>query len=1164
MSRSLKVAPPFIQQVKTAIKRAGFPSQKALATELGLSRPTVSNYLNGKPVDYLNFVEISEKLGLDWQQIALIDETPNTPPPPLHRTYRDWGDAPDVSFFCGRDLEKATLQQWIAQDNSRLVAVWGMGGTGKTALSVHLGREIASHFECVIWRSLRNAPPISDILTALIKFLSFPPQTSILDSLEAQILALIECFRFSSCLVILDNCESIREDSEGYSELFKRVGETPHRSCLFLTSREKPREFSALEGDSLSVRSYQLKGLPPAQGQAILKLKGLALSATDPETAEVIHRCAGNPLILKIVASLIQDVFDSNISEFLKHKTLAFEDIRALLDEQFNPLTDLEKQIMYWLAIEREPVSVQQLHDNLIPPVNQPKLLEALKLLTHRSLIEKNDGKFTLQPVVMEYVTDRFIEQISQEIKTGEIAVLNSHALIKATAKDYIRETQMRLILKLIADRLLEVFGDRPTIKQQCKRIISSWRQNPCCAGYAGGNILNVLIYLQIDLTGSDFSKLVISQAYLKNVNLHRLNFTGCHFKNTVFTENLSAIFSLAFTPDGKLLASGDYSAKLDLWQIETGQKVVSFSCPNYHLIRSVAFNAAGDILASAGVDENLYLWEVRTGESIKILTGHTDWINSVAFSLDGIIATGSNDLTVKLWNEISGECVQTLTGHQDYIFSVAFSKQGILASAGKDSLVILWDIKTGNCLNILQHKKAVYAVAFHPNGKILASAGADFTVKLWDIREVENPQLLATLNHSNIILTVAFSPDGFYLAGGGQDKTVTVWDVRNYNNCFAVTMLQGHTNWIRALVFSPDGKILASGGVDAAVKLWDMGEIEKSRCLMSWRGQRNEIRALTFSPDNSILASGGNDKLLRLWNLKEGRCLASLSSHTDTIFSVNFSPSGEIIATGSGDNTVKLWNAKTGKCVMTLRGHKNRVQSVAFSSKSQVIASGSRDYSIKLWDVKSGKCLMTLPDDGNRVNQVIFHPEIDILATGAFNGQVKIWDIYTGECLIVLQEHSRAINGLAFTLDGKILASGSSDGTVRLWDIKNSQCLGVLQGHKNWVNSVAFNFDGSILASGGSDKTARLWDVNSQQCIKTLRGHENQIYTTSYSLSDNILVTGSADETIKLWDTETGKCIKTISILKLYEGMNITRIRGLTETTIPTLLALGAVENER
>ena len=247
--------------------------------------PTVSNYLNGKPVDYLNFVEISEKLGLDWQAIALIDDTPNTPPPPLSRTQRDWGDAPDVSFFCGRDLEKATLQQWIAQDKSRLVAVWGMGGTGKTALSVHLGREIASHFECVIWRSLRNAPPISDILTALIKFLSFPPQTSIPDSLEAQILALIECFRFSSCLVILDNCESIREDSEGYSELLKRVGETPHRSCLFLTSREKPREFSALEGDSLSVRSYQLKGLPPAQGQAILKLKGLALSATDPETA---------------------------------------------------------------------------------------------------------------------------------------------------------------------------------------------------------------------------------------------------------------------------------------------------------------------------------------------------------------------------------------------------------------------------------------------------------------------------------------------------------------------------------------------------------------------------------------------------------------------------------------------------------------------------------------------------------------------------------------------------------------------------------------------------------------------------------------------------------------------------------------------------------------
>jgi hypothetical protein len=226
--------------------------------------------LRGKPVDRATFVELCDRLSLDPQEIAEpIQELPTngeeSQPPPLPAdliSHQDrggatlsWGEAIDVSAFHGREEELAVLKRWVVDDHCRLITLTGMGGIGKTALSVKLAEDVQAEFEVVIWRSLRNAPPVQDLLTDLLSILSRGRQTEIPATFNHQISQLIEFLRSVRCLLILDNVESIllseeragvyRTGYEEYGQLLGYIADTQHQGCLLLTSREKPKGIAA-------------------------------------------------------------------------------------------------------------------------------------------------------------------------------------------------------------------------------------------------------------------------------------------------------------------------------------------------------------------------------------------------------------------------------------------------------------------------------------------------------------------------------------------------------------------------------------------------------------------------------------------------------------------------------------------------------------------------------------------------------------------------------------------------------------------------------------------------------------------------------------------------------------------------------------------------------
>ncbi|MFN6535416.1 MAG: NB-ARC domain-containing protein [Nostoc sp. EkiNYC01] len=1088
----------------------------------------------------------------------------------------DWGDAIFTSVFYGRTEELTTLEQWILDEQCRLVTVLGIGGIGKTALSVKFAQQIQENFEYVIWRSLREAPPVKIVLSNLIQFLSDEHQTedNLPESFSDRLSRLLDYLQNNRCLLILDNAESIlrsgsragvyREGYEEYGELLTRVGEATHQSCLMLTSREKPKEVALLEGEALPVRSLALSGLKVVEGQEILKLKGL--SGAEDRWKVMIERYAGNPLALKIVATTIQDIFDGNVTEFLQQDTAVFGDIRDVLEQQFERLSDLEKDIMYWLAINRESITLKELREDIISPIPQAKLLEAVESLGRRSLIEKAKftliektvSFFTLQPVVMEYVTTSLIEKVYEEIVTENIDLFRRHALMKATGKDYVKDTQIRLIIKPVLDGLLTVFRSKKTLENHLAQILGTLREtSPLEQSYTAGNVFNLLCHLETDLGGYDFSYLTIWQADLQNVKLHNANFAHANLAKSVFADTLGGMFSVAFSPDGKLIATGDTNGEIHLYQVANGEQLLT--CKGHNgWIWSVTFSPDGQIIASSCNDQTIKLWDASTGQCLQTLKGYSNGFGLIGFSSDGcIIASGSEDQTVKLWDVTTGQYLRILEGHTNRVSSVAFSPKDdrILASSSDDQTVRLWDISTGRCTTILQgHTGWVWSVAFSPDGHTLASSSHDKTLKLWDVRTGACLQTL--VGHINWVHSVAFSPDGRTVASGSEDQTVRLWDVST-GQCFK--KLQGHGCRVWSVAFSPDNCTVASINDDQMVKLWD---ISTGRCLKTLQGYSNRIWSVAFNSDGHMLASGSNDQIVKLWDANTGQCCKNLLGHKSRVTSVAFSPNSYILASGSEDQTVKLWDANTGKCLKTLREHRNRITSVSFSPQGTILASSGDDQTVKLWDVNTGECIRTLQGHTGWVWSVAFSPDGNYLASACHDQMVRLWDVSTGKCVQTLYGHTDWVWSVAFSPDGSILASSSGDQTVKLWDIKNGRCFRTLQGHSNSVYSGTFSVEGNILVSGSGDRTVKLWDVRNGQCLKTLSGHTRWVWLVASCPNGSTIASCSEDETIKLWDISTGECIKTLRSSRPYEGMNITNVTGITEATIGTLKVLGAVEH--
>ncbi|MGF1604249.1 MAG: NB-ARC domain-containing protein [Thermosynechococcaceae cyanobacterium] len=1148
------------------------------------SRSTLNRFWAGQAIRMDAFVAICDAVGVDWQAVAdpdaIADEflpmagngvAIHDLPAPVSK-HQDWGDAPAVDSFQGRSQELEQLTEWIVTDRCRVVLQLGMGGIGKTLLAAKIAHSLTDEFDWVIWRSLRNAPPLIQIVLELIQFLSDQQSKTLPAYLGGQLLELLKYLRQSRCLIVLDNVESILASGdragrylsgyEEYGQLFQCIGKTDHQSCLLLTSREQPQGLLDFDlGATLPVRCLSLKGLPLEIAQALLATNGKFV-ATSNEWNVLIKRYAGNPLALNIVSSAVRDYFDQNVSQFLtavQQGPFIFDDIHDLLAQQFERLPVLEQSLMYWLGINREPVTLTELQADSLRPQRTGELIQALASLQRRSLIEKTGSRYTLQPVVMEYVVSQFIHTIASEITHQDLGLLRSHAILKVQTKDYLREAQAGLIVQPILDQVLEHLVSVPQVKARVGEILAPLRGQPASVtGYVAGNCINLLRQLKADLRGSDFSGLTLWQANLQNLNLPGVKFAGSDLSRSQFTEITGNVLSAAFSPEGNALATCDNAYTIRLWDVKTG-KLLTLYQGHTHWIRSVAFSPDGELLASGGSDGTVRLWQRSTGQCLQVLGGHQEEIFSVAFSADGqILASGSGDQTVKVWDVTSQQCLHTLTEHRGRVRMVAFSTQNILASGSEDRAVKLWDIQTGDCFQTFTgHTDWVRSLAFSADGSSLASASNDGTVRCWQVATGQCQHVIA--EHEGGVYTVAFSHPDNILASGGSDRLIKIWNLEN-GKCLRT--VYGHHNQIFALSFSPDGESLACVSLDQTVKLWNW---RTNQCLKTWQSYTDWAFPIAISRDGTVVASGNGDHRVKLWNFQTGQPLKTIEGHATPVRAVALNDQ-KILAIAAADPTVRLWDWQSGYGVQTLIGHQDWVLSARFNPAGDQLVTGSADHTVRVWQWRTGQCMHCFEGHTDQVVSVAFCGHGEYVISGSADHSVKVWDVATGNCIQTLQGHQTRIYDVAFAPFGEeepialIAASGSGDGTVKLWDIATGDCLQTLSGHESWIFSVAFSPDGKTLATGSHDQTIRVWDLETGKCLHILRGHQHQVFSVVFHPGSDRILSGSQDQTIRSWDVQTGDCLQTLSD-RLYEGMDITQAKGLTGAQRATLIWLGAID---
>lgn len=634
--------------------------------------------------------------------------------------------------------------------------------------------------------------------------------------------------------------------------------------------------------------------------------------------------------------------------------------------------------------------------------------------------------------------------------------------------------------------------------------------------------------------------------------------------------HHIETIWSVVFSPDGKLLLTGgnDHSARV--WDVATHQqrllldhtsiiRVVAFSHDAKRIATSgedgvtrlwdaqhgdllqvlhghvgtifaLSFSQDDHTLLTAGIDKTARLWEVATGQEIGQFQGHIGKLRAAAFSPDeSQIVTASEDKTAIVWDVATFQPIYHLEGHTGEVRATNFSPNGrFVVTAGDDSAVILWDAKTGKELRHFAegHQKRVWTAVFSPDSQYVLTSGDDSTARLWEVATGQQTQLFAGHNEGKIVTSVTFSPDGTMIVTTGGDSTVRFWDWKSDKQ---LNQLENPAAAPRTVTISPNGQSIVTAGDDKALHVWDAKTGNETHFLLGYTiGYTQVISTVLFSPDGTILASAGAEPTIRLWSPTTWQETGSLTGHADAIKAIAISPDSQRLASAGADGTTRIWDLARRVEVQRLQGYTATVQAVAFSADGQTLVTAA-EQSLRLWDVASGREVRRFPPAIALLLTVAFSPDGETVATGDRDGVVQLWRVTQGQPLRTLTGHEAAVTAVRFSPDGKQLVTASADNTARLWNLQTDTAQ-IFYGHVGPVTAATFSADGQRIVTTSLDRTARIWLVNPNRSIKRLSSGGPKVNRAVFSPDGSLIAAANDNGTVQLWTVASGTSLALLT----------------------------------
>ncbi len=580
----------------------------------------------------------------------------------------------------------------------------------------------------------------------------------------------------------------------------------------------------------------------------------------------------------------------------------------------------------------------------------------------------------------------------------------------------------------------------------------------------------------------------------------------------------------VAFSPDGKRFATAGWEGKVHIANIDTDQKAVRLGGGELaeivldtggDYVFDLAFSPDGKYLATGGNSRPHYVqvWDANTGQLLHQLAGangHTDTVISVAFSQKGAgagqrLLTGSYDGTARLWDWQNETVVRVFTGHDWWVWSAAFSPdEKRIVTASQDGSAMVWDVDSGEPgPPFLGHQAPVYAAAFSPDGGLVATAGYDNRVLIWNPDEVQRFDISSVVSgesspeqkyrvlegHSAAVRSVEFSQDGKLLVTGSNDNTIHVWDVASGES---LKILRGHAGRVPACVFSPDGKHVVSASHDRTAKRWNIEGYREVRVFKGHvlEGHRDEILGAAFSPQGDRVVTASRDRSAKIWDPADGQELDEFKEgHEFLASTVLFFPGSKRIVTAATDNTARIWDIASGTELIAME-HTGPSAAVALSHDGTWLLTGSDAKEARIWDAETGDLLHTLGGHGSEVSAVAVSPGPDNqwILTADAAGRCILWDAKTRKVKWEQAMHSRGISAAHFLPSGDRVLTSSLDNTVSQWDVKTGEEIRDLRlVHPDAVTALAIAPDGRRGLTVCADRIVRLWDLHAHTVLHTL-----------------------------------------------------------------------------